>query len=210
MLVVVFIVGTPFKNNFMRCYAGGDPGRASPVGQVRRATLAPFLYPLLFYQKSGQKSIIFCVANLTNGRKNRRNTAPEIVQYDEPHSARPGTLRQQERSPSRAPEAAPARRSRDRTESGERHGPQIIASPRAERPEPSSRREPQTIPAASGSDPRQRERVRQSRERGERGEGEELSRHRCKFAAQVIKCRTRPAHRQQASPGAIPHPLQLH
>lgn len=188
----------------MRCYAGGDPGRASPVGQVRRATLAPFLYPLLFYQKSGQKSIILCVANLTNGRKNRRNTAPEIVQYDEPHSARPGTLRQQERSPSRAPEAAPTRRSReqraaerrrpyssagraagaaeekrrsaagkassrDRTESGERPGPQIIASPRAERPEPSSRREPQTIPAASGSDPRQRERVRQSREeRGER------------------------------------------
>lgn len=54
--------------------------------------------------------------------------------------------------------------SRDRTESEERPGPQIIASPRAERPEPSSRREPQTIPAASGSDPRQRERVRQSRE----------------------------------------------
>lgn len=106
-------MGTPFKNNFMRCYAGGDPGRASPVGQVRRATLAPFLYPLLFYQKSGQKSIIFCVANLTNRRKNRRNTALEIVQYDEPHSARPGTLRQQERRPSRAPEAAPARRSRE-------------------------------------------------------------------------------------------------
>lgn len=196
-------MGTPFKNNFMRCYVGTDPGRASPVGQVRRATLAPFLYPLLFYQKSGQKSIIFCVANLTNRRKNRRNTALEIVQYDEPHSARPGTLRQQESSPSRAPEAAPARRSReqsgsrapqavqlsresnrssrggeeesgagkdssrDRTESGERPGPQIIASPRAERPEPSSRREPQTIPAASGSDPRQRERVRQSRERRE-------------------------------------------
>lgn len=95
-------MGTPFKNNFMRCYVGTDPGRASPVGQVRRATLAPFLYPLLFYQKSGQKSIILCVANLTNGRKNRRNTAGEIVQYDEPHSARPGTLRQQERSPSRA------------------------------------------------------------------------------------------------------------
>lgn len=196
-------MGTPFKNNFMRCYVGTDPGRASPVGQVRRATLAPFLYPLLFYQKSGQKSIIFCVANLTNRRKNRRNTAPEIVQYDELHSARPGTLRQQERSPSRAPEAAPARRSREqsgsrapqavqlsresnrssrggeeesaagkassrgRTESGERPGPQIIASPRAERPEPSSRRKPQTIPAASGSDPRQRERVRQSRERRE-------------------------------------------
>ena len=183
-------MGTPFKNNFMRCYVGTDPGRASPVGQVRRATLAPFLYPLLFYQKSGQKSIILCVANLTNGRKNRRNTALEIVQYDEPHSARPGTLRQQESSPSRA--AAERRRpynsagratgaaeekrrsaagkasSRDRTESGERPGPQIIASPRAERPEPSSRREPQTIPAASGSDPRQRERVRQSRERRER------------------------------------------
>lgn len=108
-------MGTPFKNNFMRCYVGTDPGRASPVGQVRRATLAPFLYPLLFYQKSGQKSIIFCVANLTNGRKNRRNTALEIVQYDEPHSARPGTLRQQESSPSRAPEAAPARRSREQS-----------------------------------------------------------------------------------------------
>lgn len=187
-MVVVFIVGTPFKNNFMRCYAGGDPGRASPVGQVRRATLAPFLYPLLFYQKSGQKSIILCVANLTNRRKNRRNTALEIVQYNESHSARPGTLRQQESSPGRAPEAAPAHRSREqsgsrapqavqlsressrgRTESEERPGPQIIASPRAERPESSSRREPQTIPAASGSDPRQRERVRQSREeRGER------------------------------------------
>lgn len=89
-------MGTPFKNNFMRCYAGGDPGRSSPVGQVGRATLAPFLYPLLFYQKSGQKSIILCVANLTNGRKNRRNTAPQIVQYDELHSLRPGILRRQE------------------------------------------------------------------------------------------------------------------
>lgn len=116
-------MGTPFKNNFMRCYVGTDPGRASPVGQVRRATLAPFLYHLLFYQKSGQKSIILCVANLTNRRKNRRNTAPEIVQYDEPHSARPGTLRQQERSPSRAPEAAPARRSRE--QSGSR-APQAV------------------------------------------------------------------------------------
>lgn len=195
-------MGTPFKNNFIRCYVGTDPGRASPVGQVRRATLAPFLYPLLFYQKSGQKSIIFCVANLTNRRKNRRNTDLEIVQYDEPHSARPGTLRRQERSPAghqrqhrhavaesraaaerrrpyssagRATGAAEHERrsaagkasSRDRTESGERPGPQIIASPRAERPEPSSRREPQTIPAASGIDPRQRERVRQSRERRE-------------------------------------------
>lgn len=104
----------------MRCYVGTDPGRASPVGQVRRATLAPFLYPLLFYQKSGQKSIILCVANLTNGRKNRRNTALEIVQYDEPHSARPGTLRQQESSPSRAPEAAPARHSREQQEEQQR------------------------------------------------------------------------------------------
>lgn len=123
LVVVVFIVGTPFKNNFMRCYAGGDPGRASPVGQVRRATLAPFLYPLLFYQKSGQKSIIFCVANLTNRRKNRRKTALKIVQYDESHSARHGTLRQQESSPSRAPEAAPARRSKE--QSGSR-APQAV------------------------------------------------------------------------------------
>lgn len=83
----------------MSCYVGTDPGKISPVSQVRRATLVPFLYPLLFYQKSGQKSIILCVSNMTNGRKNRRNTAPEIVQYDELHSACPGTLGQQERSP---------------------------------------------------------------------------------------------------------------
>ena len=219
-------------------------GASAPVGQVRRATLAPFLYPLLFYQKSGQKSIIFCVANLTNGRKNRRNTALEIVQYDEPHSARPGTLRQQESSPSRAPEAAPARRSREqsgsrtpqavqlsressRSSRGEeeersRQGQQQKQNRERRAPRPADHRQPQSReagaiqPQGAADDPGSiRKRSQAAREgetvqRGERGEGEELSRHRCKFAAQVIKCRTRPAHRQQARPGAIPHPLQLH
>lgn len=198
-------------------------GASAPVGQVRRATLAPFLYPLLFYQKSGQKSIILCVANLTNGRKNRRNTACEIVQYDEPHSARPGTLRQQESSPGRAPEAAPARRSREQSGSKapqavqlsrEREQQEQQRRRRAERsrqgqqqrqngerraPRPADHRQPQSgeagaiQPQGAADDPGSiRKRYQAAREgetvqREERGESEELSRHRCKFAAKVIK-----------------------
>ena len=178
-------MGTPFKNNFMRCYVGTDPGRASPVGQVRRATLAPFLYPLLFYQKSGQKSIILCVANLTNRRKNRRNTALEIVQYDETGSARPDTLRQQERPAPAAKQRQSAAGRTDRAEAGEkksresRQGQQQRQNRERRAPRPADHRQPQSResgaiqPQGAAADPdsirkrSQAESVRQSRERGE-------------------------------------------